>query len=78
MKKLFKFVNNRLSEPSTYAGLSALAFGLENLNVINEAQLISDTSLHIATDIQQGNYLGAILAAVFAAVAIIKSDKKEN
>lgn len=78
MLRVFKNIKDRLKEPSTYAGLSALAFVLEDLNVINEAQVVNDTTIEIATHVSQGNFIGASLAAAFGLLAIFKSEKGKN
>lgn len=73
--QLFK---SRLQEPSTYAGIGAIAYGLQDLNVINEAEIIAEHAVGIGTQVSHGNFIGAAIATIFGLLAVFKSEKKQT
>lgn len=78
MFNFFQLIKDRLQEPSTYAGIGAIAYGLQDLNVINEADLIAEHVVGVGTQVTHGNFIGAAIATIFGLLAIFKSENKET
>lgn len=68
------WLKKRLNEPSTYAGLAAIAMGAGQLAKVNEAPVIAEAITQAGPQLAAGNWLNAAMVA-FGALAVILKDK---
>lgn len=65
----------RLREPSTFAGLSAITLGLGEVARINEAPAVASTIAHAGEQAITGNFIGAGVALFTGLFAIFMKEK---
>lgn len=68
-------LRDRLSEPSTYAGAAGVAYGLDQLNILNEGPAIGDAITNAAPALISGDYVTGGIALIFGLVAAFKKEK---
>lgn len=66
------WIKERLSEASTYAGLSGLVTAVGILAKVNEAPAIADAVTNAAPALTAGDWLGGGIALAFGLVAAFK------
>lgn len=73
--RFLEMLNDRLREPSTYAGAAGVAYGLKELNILGEGAAVGDAIAQAAPALVQGDYVTGGLALVFGLIAAFTGEK---